>query len=114
MRSHITIYFIAARALNTWASGSFDVKIGQSLMQGATHAGIEGIAADCGGSLSCATCHVYVDEAWLDKLPAPSADELSMLELTAAERLPNSRLSCQLMATEALDGLRITLPPTQY
>jgi ferredoxin, 2Fe-2S len=111
MRSHITIHFIAARALNTWANGSFDAKIGQSLMQGATRAGIEGIAADCGGSL---TCHVYVDNAWLDKLPAPNTDELSMLELTASERLPNSRLSCQLIATEALDGLRITVPTTQY
>jgi ferredoxin, 2Fe-2S len=83
-------------------------------MQGATRAGVEAIAADCGGSLTCATCHVYVDKAWTSKLPAPSADELSMLEMTAAPRLANSRLSCQLIATEALDGMVITLPETQY
>jgi ferredoxin, 2Fe-2S len=110
----ITINFIASSAVNTWTTGQFDAKIGQSIMQAATHAGIDGIAADCGGSLTCATCHVMVDEAWLGQLPAPSADELSMLEMTASPRLPSSRLSCQLVATAALDGLRITLPATQY
>jgi ferredoxin, 2Fe-2S len=114
MHNHITIYFIAARADNTSSSGSFDVKIGQSVMQGATRAGIDAIAADCGGSMTCATCHVYVDTAWAGQLHAPSADELGMLEMTASERLPTSRLSCQIIATAALDGLRITLPATQY
>jgi ferredoxin, 2Fe-2S len=114
MHNLITIYLIAREDQIPWAISCFSVKNGQSLMQGATQAGIDGIAADCGGSLSCATCHVYVDSAWLDKLPAPSADELSMLEMTAAPRLPNSRLSCQLVATAALDGLRMGLPLTQY
>mgnify|MGYP003463346267 CR=1 FL=1 len=83
-------------------------------MQAATHAGIDAIAADCGGSLTCATCHIYVDAAWSDKLPPPSADELSMLEMTAAPRQANSRLSCQIVATLAMDGMEITLPATQY
>lgn len=83
-------------------------------MQAATHAGVDGIAADCGGSLTCATCHVMVDDAWASQLPAPSADELAMLEMTASQRTSTSRLSCQMVATAALDGLRITLPATQY
>jgi ferredoxin, 2Fe-2S len=114
MATHITIYFVAAPAIIQGSRGSFTVKIGQSLMQGATHAGVEAIAADCGGSLTCATCHIYVDTAWADKLPAPSADELSMLEMTAEPRQPTSRLSCQVVATAAMDGMVIGLPQTQY
>jgi 2Fe-2S ferredoxin len=87
---------------------------GSSLMRAATDAGIDGIAADCGGLLSCATCHVYVDEAWAARLPPPDDDEAAMLEMTAAERRPASRLSCQITLHPALDGLCVTLPPTQY
>ncbi len=83
-------------------------------MQAATRAGVDGIAADCGGSLTCATCHVMVDEAWASKLPPPSADELSMLQMTASPPEKHSRLSCQIVATAELDGLRMTLPATQY
>lgn len=83
-------------------------------MQAATAAGIDGIAADCGGCLSCATCHVYIDETWLDRLASPHQDELSMLEMTAAERRPNSRLSCQLIVHESLHGLVVQLPSHQY
>jgi 2Fe-2S ferredoxin len=93
---------------------SIEGRPGRSLMQAATAAGIAEIAADCGGLLSCATCHVIVDEAWAARLPPPSADELSMLELTAAPREPNSRLSCQLVLDTALDGLSVRLPPRQY
>jgi ferredoxin, 2Fe-2S len=114
MKTTITIHLIATNPIDHSGIDSFELKIGQSLMQGAVRAGIEGIAADCGGSLTCATCHIYVDDAWLDKLSAPSADELSMLDLTASPRLPNSRLSCQLVASAALEGLRISLPQTQY
>jgi ferredoxin, 2Fe-2S len=110
----ITINFIAARAIEQGATGRISTKIGQSIMQGATSAGIDGIAADCGGSLTCATCHVIVDPAWASALPPPSADELVMLDMTAAPRLPTSRLSCQIVATSALDGMVITLPETQY
>lgn len=87
---------------------------GRSLMKAAVDAGVDGIAADCGGALTCATCHVYVDEAWLDRLPPPSADEDTMLDYTAEERRPNSRLSCQIALTPALDGLCVTLPQRQW
>ena len=86
---------------------------GHSAMQVATGAGLPGIVAECGGSAMCATCHVYVDEAWADRLPAPLANELEMLECTASERLPNSRLSCQIKLGAALDGLVLHLPATQ-
>ena len=89
-------------------------KPGVSLMRAATDAGVEGIAADCGGSLSCATCHVYVAADWVAALPAPDRDEASMLEMTAAERRPGSRLSCQIVLTPVLDGLQVQLPVTQY
>lgn len=86
---------------------------GWSLMQGATSQGVDGIVAECGGSCACATCHCYVDEARLAELPPPSEAELAMLENVAAERRPNSRLSCQIKAAPALEGLRVTLPDTQ-
>lgn len=86
---------------------------GSSVMQAATGAGIQGIVAECGGSAMCATCHVYVDEAWVDRLPAALANELEMLECTASERLPTSRLSCQIKMSAALDGIVLRLPATQ-
>jgi len=87
---------------------------GQSLMRAATAAGIDAIAADCGGLLSCATCHVYVDSEWAARLPPPSHDEVSMLEMTAAPREANSRLSCQIELQPALDGVSLRLPAHQY
>lgn len=87
---------------------------GISLMQAAVAADVPGIAADCGGLLTCATCHVYVRQPWLDSLSAVEDDEASMLAFTAAPCRPNSRLSCQVKLTEALDGLTVDLPPTQY
>jgi ferredoxin, 2Fe-2S len=92
---------------------SIDIKDGWSLMQGATSGGVDGIVAECGGSCACATCHCYVDEARLGELPLPSEAELAMLENVAAERRPNSRLSCQIKALPTLEGLRVTLPETQ-
>ena len=89
-------------------------KVGQSLMQAASAADIEGIAADCGGTLPCATCHVMVRPAWQDKMPALSDDEDGMLDFAAASRQPNSRLSCQIKLTEAMDGLEVDLPESQY
>ena len=89
-------------------------RAGQSLMRTAVDAGLEGIKADCGGVMSCATCHVYVDAAWASRLPPPGSDESAMLEMTAAERRPTSRLSCQIKLTPALDGLTVELPATQY
>ena len=83
-------------------------------MQAAVEANVPGIAADCGGLLTCATCHVHVRAEWLDRLPPLSDDEATMLAFTASPRQPNSRLSCQLVLSEALDGLVVELPPTQY
>ncbi len=93
---------------------SLQARVGRSLMQEAVSAGVEEIAADCGGSLTCATCHVMVDALWLARLPAPSADERSMLEMTAAPREAGSRLSCQITLAPTLDGLRARLPASQY
>ena len=93
---------------------ALDVAVGESMMLAATQNGVTGIAGDCGGVMSCATCHVYVEEPYLSRLPAPDSDELSMLEFTAAERLPESRLSCQIRMTSELDGLVVRLPDSQY
>jgi ferredoxin, 2Fe-2S len=87
---------------------------GQSLMRAALSAGIDAIAADCGGLMSCATCHVYADPDWLPRLPPPGGEELSMLEMTAAPREAGSRLSCQIELNGALDGLSVRLPAHQY
>lgn len=94
-------------------STTVDVPEGWSLMQAATANGIDGILGECGGSCACATCHCYVDELLASVLPAPSAGELDMLENVAAERRPNSRLSCQIKASAALNGGRVTLPECQ-
>jgi 2Fe-2S ferredoxin len=90
-----------------------DASEGVSVMFAAIQNGVRGIAAECGGVLSCATCHVYVDPAWAERLPPPDDDEQAMLELTAAERRATSRLSCQLIVATALDGLRVMLPEAQ-
>jgi 2Fe-2S ferredoxin len=106
----IHIKFIAADQREQTVQG----KPGDSLMKAAVDAGVSGIAADCGGTLTCATCHVYVDAAWADKLPAPIADESDMLDFAAAPVQPESRLSCQIVLTPELDGLVVKLPATQY
>lgn len=100
----------------TLADGSekpLDAALGSTAMQIATGAGLAGIVAECGGSAMCATCHVYVDEAWQGRLPPPLPNELEMLECTAAERRPNSRLSCQIRMAPELDGLVLHLPEVQ-
>ena len=106
----ITVHLTAADGSRHDVAG----RVGDSLMRAAVAAGVEGIAADCGGTLSCATCHVYVDPAWAARLPPPSRDEDAMLEMTAAPRRPTSRLSCQIVLDDALDGLTAGLPDTQY
>jgi 2Fe-2S ferredoxin len=90
-----------------------DVAEGRSLMQGAVANGVSGILAECGGNCACGTCHCYVEEARLADLSEPSGAELAMLETVAAERRSNSRLSCQIKASAALDGLVLHLPDTQ-
>jgi 2Fe-2S ferredoxin len=81
-----------------------DVADGVSLMQAATQAGIPDIVGDCGGSMTCATCHILVDPAFLPLLPEVSDSENAILDFTAAGREPNSRLSCQVKMSAALDG----------
>jgi len=81
-----------------------DIDIGSTVMEGAVDNNVPGIVAECGGACACATCHAYVDDAWLDKLPPMSEMEDAMLD-SALERRPNSRLSCQIEVTAELDGL---------
>ena len=110
----ITINFIANCARPPCTESTIHCKTGQNAMEAAVGANVEGIAADCGGMLTCGTCHVYVREPHASQLPAPAPDELAMLEFVAAPRRANSRLSCQIVLTEALDGLTLDLPDTQY
>jgi ferredoxin, 2Fe-2S len=91
-----------------------DVPTGTSVMQGAVQNSIEGIVAECGGGLACATCHCYVDPAWVAKIPSASEAETQMLDAAASDVKPNSRLSCQISVTDALDGLVVRLPEKQY
>ena len=94
-------------------SESVEADVDSSVMLTALTHGVDGIVAECGGNAMCATCHVYVDEAWLGKLEAMSDDEDELLEGTAADRLPASRLSCQIKITPALDGLVLRVPDRQ-
>lgn len=93
---------------------ALDVHTGSNLMQAAVSNGIYAIVGDCGGSASCATCHVYVEEEYLPKIPAPSARESEMLECTAAERKENSRLSCQIVMNDDLAGIVLRIPDQQW
>lgn len=92
---------------------TIDVPVGWSLMEAAVQNDIAGIVAECGGGCACATCHVYVDASSVANLPAIGDMEGDMLECTAAPRLPNSRLSCQIKMSAELDGLVVTLPDRQ-
>ena len=89
-----------------------EVQNGLTVMEGAVQNDIPGIDADCGGGMACATCHVYVKEDWLDKLPTKEDGEEDMLDM-AFEPKKNSRLSCQLMVSDQLDGLVVNLPEKQ-
>ena len=89
-----------------------DVQNGLTVMEGAVQNDIPGIDADCGGGMACATCHVYVKEDWLDKLPTKEDGEEDMLDM-AYEPKQNSRLSCQLIISDELDGLEVTIPEKQ-
>lgn len=91
-----------------------EVPDGNSVMQGAVTNMVEGIVGECGGGLACATCHCYVDDAWIDRVGPPSEAEQQMLESAAAERKRGSRLSCQINVSDKLDGLVVRLPATQY
>ncbi len=89
-----------------------DAEEGQSVMEAAVRHMVPGIDADCGGACACATCHVFVDEAWREKTGTPEAMEESMLDF-AQEKQENSRLSCQIKVSKELDGLVVRLPEFQ-
>ena len=89
-----------------------DVQNGLTVMEGAVQNDIPGIDADCGGGMACATCHVYVNEEWLDKLPAKEDGEEDMLDM-AYEPNKFSRLSCQIVVSDDLDGLVVNIPEKQ-
>ena len=90
-----------------------EVENGQSIMQGAVNNMVDGIIAECGGNCNCATCHIYVSEDWVDKIPPASDEEKEMLE-GAAEPKENSRLSCQIKVTDELDRLKVHIPEFQF
>ena len=90
-----------------------EADIGESAMLAATKHGLDGIVAECGGNAMCATCHVYVDDRWIDRLPAMSEEQDALLDGTASDRLPTSRLSCQIKVEPELDGLVLRLPARQ-
>lgn len=90
-----------------------EAKIGDTLMEVATENGIDGIIGECGGVMSCATCHVYVDNAWLDKLPPADEVEESMIDM-AINPEKNSRLSCQITMTDDLNGIIVRMPVSQF
>ena len=95
------------------AESEVSIDDGMSVMEGAIRAGIDGIDADCGGQLSCATCHVYVGEEWQDKVPAMSEDEDALLEF-AADRRANSRLCCQILISSGKYFLVVEVPASQH
>ncbi len=103
------ITYIAHDGLAT----SVEEAAGVSIMQAAQNAGLGGIVAECGGSMMCATCHVYVREPWAAKLTPVNATEHEMLTMTVSERKPSSRLSCQIILSAALDGITVELPEKQ-
>ena len=89
-----------------------EVDNGLTVMEGAVQNDISGIDADCGGAMACATCHVYVKEDWLNKLPKKEDGEEDMLDM-AFEPKTNSRLSCQLIVSDEIDGLVVNIPSKQ-
>ncbi len=90
-----------------------DVPAGSSVMDGAVNNGIDGILAECGGAMSCATCHVYIDDAWVSKVAAPTEMEQEMLEVVSNPK-ETSRLSCQVTVTNEMEGLKVHLPESQF
>ena len=93
-------------------SKTINVSNGLSVMEGAIQNEITGIDADCGGSMACATCHVYIKNEWLDKIPKAEEAEIDMIDM-AYEPKKNSRLSCQIIVSDELDGLEVTTPEKQ-
>ena len=92
-----------------------DATTGITLMEVSKQNGVEGVLGNCGGGAACGTCHVYVSDEWVDRLPAPDTIEEDMLEMLEDTRRDNSRLGCQVRLAEALDGLVVMVaPPSDY
>ena len=91
-----------------------NVDTAQSLMEVGRTNSVTGILADCGGACACATCHVYVDQDWMEKVGEADQIETEMLDLVSEFQKPNSRLSCQIRLREELDGLKVAVAPTGY
>ncbi|MBT2325383.1 2Fe-2S iron-sulfur cluster binding domain-containing protein [Variovorax paradoxus] len=104
-----TIHYI----LQDGSTRDVEAKAGTSVMENAIRHNVRGIDAECGGCCSCATCHVYVDEAFFERLPPPDDLESELLEGVAAERRPTSRLSCQIAMSAEFDGLTVRMPQRQ-
>ena len=94
-------------------SKTIEVESGWSVMEGAIQNNIPGIDADCGGSMACATCHVYVEDSWFNKIPKAEDAEIDMIDM-AYKPKKNSRLSCQISVTDDIDGLIVNLPEKQW
>jgi 2Fe-2S ferredoxin len=90
-----------------------DVAVGLTVMEGARHNGIPGIAAECGGACACSTCHVYVTPDWVDRLPTKDSMEEDMLDFAFEPDPKRSRLTCQIRVTDAIDGLVVQMPQKQ-
>jgi len=104
-----SVTYITARGI----SRTIEVPPGMSVLQAALKHRIEGILGECGGNSMCATCHVYVEDAFLGRIPPAKDNEKFMLSIAAEGPAPNSRLSCQIKLTEELDGIIIRLPGRQ-
>lgn len=109
-----TIHFVSLTPSGERRTQDVNARTGRTLMEAAVGAGVQGIAADCGGMLTCATCHVIIAPPWATQLPPVSNDEAGMLDFTAFPRQAGSRLSCQITLTDDLDGMGVELPPSQY
>ena len=91
---------------------TIDIENGLTVMEGAVQNSVSGIDADCGGSMACATCHVYVEDSWFNKIPKAEDAENDMIDM-AYNPKKNSRLSCQIIVSDELDGLVVTTPEKQ-
>ena len=104
------VTFVAADGTRT----TVEAEEGSNVMQTAVANDVDGIVGECGGSMMCATCHCYVDEAWVSKTGERQQDEDDMLEGAASEVKPTSRLSCQIRIDDRMDGLVVHLPEEQF
>ncbi|SPF80938.1 2Fe-2S iron-sulfur cluster-binding protein [Pseudoprimorskyibacter insulae] len=105
----VNVTYVAASGSRQTVAGN----VGESVMQTALNSGVDGIIGECGGSMACATCHCFVDEAWTDKTGTRMDGEEDLLDCAAVEMQDTSRLSCQIRLTPDLDGLVVHLPESQ-